>query len=73
MICVLKSLTVNNYIRSVLDDKDINGLFLHEFAIEYNNIKYIYIKFKILDDDIIIKVISFHKNEYDFRFAYSDK
>ena len=72
VIKVLKSLKVTNYIKSVLDNKDINGLYLHEFAIVYSGIKYVYIKFKIIDDDIIIKVVSFHQNEYALNFAFND-
>lgn len=72
VIKVLKSLKVTNYIKSVLDNKDINGLYLHEFATAYNEIKYVYIKFKIIDDDIIIKVVSFHQNEFAFKFAFGD-
>lgn len=72
VINVLKNLKVTNYIKSILDNKDINGLYLHEFAIIYQDIKYVYIKFKIADDDIIIKVVSFHKNEYAFSFAFDD-
>lgn len=73
VIKVLKSLKVTNYIKSVLDNKDINGLYLHEFATAYSGIKYIYIKFKIIDDDIIIKIVSFHQNEYALKFAFNDK
>ena len=71
VISVLKSLKVSNYIKSVLDNKDINGLYLHEFATIYQGIKFIYIKFKIINDDIIIKVVSFHQNEYALKFAFS--
>ncbi len=71
VINVLKSLKTSNYIKSVLDNKDINGLYLHEFATIYKEIKYVYIKFKIVDDDIVIRVVSFHQNEYPFRFAFS--
>ena len=53
IVNVLGKLEVNNYIKSVLDNKDISGLYLHEFAIEYNNIKYVYIKFKVINNDIV--------------------
>lgn len=72
IVNVLKSIEVSNYIKSVLDNKDTNGLYLHEFAIKYKDIKYVYIKFKLIDGDIVIKVISFHQNEYEFSFAFDD-
>ena len=68
---VLLELKTENYMKSVLDDKNIQGLYLHEFAIKYNDIKYLYVKFKIQDNNLIIRVISFHKNEYDVSFPYS--
>lgn len=67
---VLLELKTENYMKSVLDNKNIQGLYLHEFAIKYNDIKYIYVKFKIQDNNLIIRVISFHKNEYDVNFPY---
>ena len=73
VVSILKKLEIKNYIKSVLDNKDIDGLYLHEFAIEYNNIKYVDVKFKIINEGVVIKVVSFHKNEYDFSFAYSCK
>ena len=71
IVKVLLKLKTENYMKSVLDDKDIHGLYLHEFAIKYNNIKYVYVKFKIQNNNLIIRVISFHKNEYDVIFPYS--
>lgn len=71
VVKVLLELKTENYMKSVLDDKNIQGLYLHEFAIKYNDIKYIYVKFKIQDNNLIIRVISFHKNEYDVSFPYS--
>ena len=71
VVKVLSKLKTENYMKSVLDDKNINGLYLHEFAIKYNGIKYIYVKFKIQGNSLIIRVISFHKNEYEVSFPYS--
>ena len=71
VVKVLLELKTENYMKSVLDDKNIQGLYLHEFAIKYNDIKYLYVKFKIQDNNLIIRVISFHKNEYDVFFPYS--
>lgn len=71
VVKVLLELKTENYMKSVLDDKNIQGLYLHEFAIKYNDIKYLYVKLKIQDNNLIIRVISFHKNEYDVSFPYS--
>ena len=71
VVKVLLELKTENYMKSVLDNKNIQGLYLHEFAIKYDDIKYIYVKFKIQDNNLIIRVISFHKNEYDVSFPYS--
>ena len=71
VVKVLLELKIENYVKSVLDNKNIQGLYLHEFAIKYNDIKYIYVKFKIQDNNLIIRVISFHKNEYDVFIPYS--
>lgn len=70
VVKVLLELKVENYMKSVLDNKNIDGLYLHEFAIKYNDIKYLYIKFKIQNNTLVIRVISFHKNEYDVTFPY---
>lgn len=70
VVKVLLELKVENYMKSVLDNKNIDGLYLHEFAIKYNDIKYLYIKFKIQNNTLVIRVISFHKNEYDVTFSY---
>ena len=71
VVKVLLELKTENYMKSVLDDKNIQGLYLHEFVIKYIDIKYLYVKFKIQDNNLIIRVISFHKNEYDVSFPYS--
>ena len=71
VVKVLLELKVENYMKSVLDNKNIDGLYLHEFAIKFNDIKYLYIKFKILDKTLVIRVISFHKNEYDVTFPFN--
>lgn len=71
VVKVLLELKVENYMKSVLDIKNIDGLYLHEFAIKFNDIKYLYIKFKIQDKTLVIRVISFHKNEYDVAFPYN--
>ena len=71
VVKVLLELKVENYMKSVLDIKNIDGLYLLEFAIKYNDIKYLYIKFKIQDNTFAIRVISFHKNEYDVTFPFN--
>lgn len=71
VVKVLLELKVENYMKSVLDIKNIDGLYLHEFAIKYNDIKYLYIKFKIQDKTLVIRVVSFHKNEYDVTFPFN--
>ncbi len=71
VVKVLLELKTENYMKSVLDNKNIQGLYLHEFAIKYDDIKYTYVKFKIQDNNLVIRVISFHKNEYDVFFPYS--